>query len=222
MRKIDNIYEKVIQFENLLKSAKKAYKGTRKNKENTEYMLNLENKLVELKQRLTLHIYTPKPHKIFHIYEPKEREISVASFEDRIVHHAVVNILEPIYEKQFIYHSYACRKSKGTHKAIFKAQEYMKKNKWYLKCDIRKYFRSINHEILLKILKKKIIDEKLNQLIKKIITNVGEKDKGLPIGNLTSQFFANLYLNELDYYIKQEIRQKYYIRYMDDFIIFAK
>jgi len=97
----------------------------------------------------------------------------------------------------------------------------MKKNKWYLKCDIKKYFYSINHETLLNILKKQIIDEQLNQLIKKIITNGGEQGKGLPIGNLTSQFFANLYLNELDFYIKQELRQKYYIRYMDDFVIFA-
>jgi len=203
MKRIGNLYEKVISFKNLYKAFTKAKRGT-KNTESLKFFYNLENELFTLYQELSTKIYKPVKYRYFKIYEPKEREISVASFRDRIVHHAIINILEPIYENIFIYDSYATRKEKGTHRAIKRAQEYLKKNKWYLKADIKKYFESINPDILMQILQTKIKDKDLLLLIEVIIRNSGEKKSGLPIGNLTSQFFANVYLDKFDHYIKDD------------------
>ncbi len=181
----------------------------------------MEKNVIEICDELKNETYNPKKHRDFYIYEPKERKISVADFRDRVVHHAIVNILEPIYEKVFIYDSYATRKDKGTHKAIIKAQDFLNKKEWFLKSDISKYFQSIETEILIEILNRKIRDKKLIKLIKKILENGSIEGKGLPIGNLTSQFFANVYLDRLDHYVKDELGLKYYIRYMDDIVVFG-
>ncbi|MBN2891591.1 MAG: hypothetical protein JXL97_06980 [Bacteroidales bacterium] len=262
MKTHKNLFPQVCSFQNLLLAYKKAKRGTKQTYETNDYYFNLETKLLELQQKLITQTYQPAEYRYFEIHEPKKRTISVATFTDRIVHHAVVNVLEPIYEKIFIYHSYATRKNKGTHKAVFKAQEYLQKNVWFLKSDIQKYFDNINHEILIKIISRKISDKKLLQLIEKIIDNskghansvtqqrscsfnctgiatsvapvcsfsniaemsatkVAVPNSGLPIGNLTSQFFANVYLHELDNFVKNNLHQKFYIRYMDDFVIFS-
>lgn len=218
MKRYGDLFDKVCSFENLMKAFRKAFRGT-KNAEAEEFYFEAEKKILKLKQELENETYKPKEYKYFMIYDPKEREISVADFTDRVVHHAIVNILEPIYEKIFIYDSYATRKNKGTHRAILKAQRYMT-NSWYLKFDIRKYFYNIEHNIMMKIISRKIKDTRLLRLIEKIIKN-NKYEKGLPIGNLTSQFFANIYLDIFDHYIKDELGIKCYIRYMDDCVIFS-
>jgi len=219
MKRIGNLYEKVISFENLYKAFTKAKRGT-KTLESATFFYNLEDELVNLHEELLTKVYKPVKYKYFKIYEPKEREISVAAFRDRVVHHAIINILEPIYENIFIHDSYATRKEKGTHRAIKRAQEFLGKNKWYLKADIKKYFESINPDILMQILQTKIKDRDLLWLIETIIRNSDKEKSGLPIGNLTSQFFANVYLDKFDHYIKNKLKIKYYIRYMDDFVLF--
>ncbi len=221
MKVYKNLFPDIYSFNNLLTAYKKAKKGSKTNNKNSEYFLNLEKELLQLSYELKNNLYLPSPYRYFKIYEPKERIISVAEFKDRVVHHAIVNILEPIYEKTFIYHSYATRKNKGTHKAIYQAQKCFKKNKWFLKSDIKKYFDNINHKILIDIISKKICDTNLINLLQKIISNGGQNGTGLPIGNLTSQFFANVYLNKFDYFVKNELKRKCYLRYMDDFVIFS-
>jgi len=161
------------------------------------------------------------------VNDSKKRVIRAAPFKDRITHHALCNIIEPIFEKSFIYDSYACRENKGSHKAIKRLRSFIKSIKdtngcknyekiYYLQCDIVKYFDSIDKDILLELIKKRIKDKEVLYLIKIILNSY---EKGLPIGNLTSQLFANIYLNEFDFYVKNVLKCKYYIRYMDDFIL---
>ena len=133
MQRIGNLYNKLYSFENLLLAFKKAKRGT-KTPESIQFEFNLETELIKLSEQLKNRTYQPSSYHYFTIYEPKERKISVAPFIDRIVHHAIINLLEPIYEKTFIYNSYATRKNKGSHKAVFKAQKYLRKNNWFLKC----------------------------------------------------------------------------------------
>ncbi|MCG2759693.1 MAG: reverse transcriptase/maturase family protein [Candidatus Delongbacteria bacterium] len=220
MRRINDLYDSVTSFENLMIAAKKALKGTKSKSESLEFYFNLESNLINLQNELESETYEPGGYKYFKVFKPKEREIAVAPFRDRVVHHAIVNVIEPIYEKIFISDSYATRKNKGTHKAVLKAQEMIKRNEWYFKSDIRKYFPSIDQEVMIKILGRKIKDKRLLSLLKKVIRNGGAKGKGLPIGNLTSQFLANVYLDRFDHYIKDELGFKYYVRYMDDFVVF--
>ncbi|MEA1969484.1 MAG: reverse transcriptase/maturase family protein, partial [Thermodesulfobacteriota bacterium] len=160
----------------------------------------------------------------FEIYEPKKRNISAAVFRDRVVHHALCNIIEPIFNKSMIYDSYACRKGRGSHAAVKRTQRFTRKFSYFLKCDIKKYFENINHNLLKTMLGKKLKDPLLMELLNKIIDHPvpgGNPGIGIPIGNLTSQLFANIYLNELDLFIKEEMHIKGYVRYMDDFILFA-
>lgn len=220
MKRHNNLFEKIVSYENMLFALKKAIKGAGKRYYTAEYWFNYEKNIIKLIKKLKNETYLPKKHKSFKIYEPKERLIHVADFEDRIVHHAIINILEPIYEKIFIYDSYATRKEKGTHKAVYRSQIYLRKNYYYLKTDIKKYFPSIQHSILLSLIQRKIKCRRTLNLIEKIVLNHGEM-QGLPIGNLTSQFFANVYLDKFDHYIKEELKMKYYIRYMDDLVWFS-
>ncbi|MFH1824531.1 MAG: reverse transcriptase/maturase family protein [Candidatus Firestonebacteria bacterium] len=213
-----NLYEKICSFENLLFAAKKAQKG-KKFKENTvKFNFNLENETLKLQEELLNQTYQHGKYKQFIVYESKKRLINAAPYRDRVIHHALCNIIEPIFDKTFIYDSYANRKDKGTHKAIRRFQEFCRKNKYVLKCDIARYFDSIDHEILINIICAKITDKKVILLIQKIIKST-EGKTGLPLGNLTSQFFANIYLNDFDHFIKELLRCRYYIRYVDDFVV---
>lgn len=222
MKRIGNLYQQVISFENCYLAFKKAFQGARKSEQSLQFYFNLEHELKKLIDELRTKSYHPAPYRYFTIYDPKEREIAVAPFRDRVVHHAIVNVLEPIYERCFIFDSYATRKNKGTHKAILRAQHFLRRNQWFLKADIQKYFFSIDHDILMEILKRKIKDKDLLWLLEKIIRHGGVKNKGIPIGNLTSQFLANVYLDPFDHFLKQRLHINYYIRYMDDFVIFSK
>ena len=238
MQTYNNLYSELCSYKNLLL----AFKRSRKGKINKSYVIKFENNLeVNLKRlqyELLNKIYRPKKLKLFIIRDPKTRKICKSTFRDRVIHHAIINILEPIYEKIFIYDSYASRLNKGQHKALERFDEfkrkvslngkklkYIKDNNYIsgycLTADIKKYFDNVDHEILINIIKKKIKDEDFIWLIKKVLDNNLNKIKGksMPLGNYTSQFFANVYLNDLDYFVKHKLKAKYYIRYVDDFVI---
>lgn len=191
---------------------------------------NLLNNLLSLQEELKNQTYKPKPLQTFIIRGPKTRKISKSHFRDRVVHHALCNVIEPTLSNGFIFDSYANRKGKGTHKAVQRFDYFKKKvsknNKkpcYVLKADIKHYFAEVAHKILLDIINRKIKDEKIIWLIKVILENhkTKQKGKGMPLGNLTSQFFANVFLNELDYFVKRKLRVKYYVRYVDDIAVFS-
>ncbi|MBT3406275.1 hypothetical protein HN419_03840 [Candidatus Woesearchaeota archaeon] len=226
---MENLYSKLCAYQNLKLAFKNARKGKTLKSYVTEFEENLEENLSKLRSELIFHIYKPKPLENFILRDPKTRKISKSAFRDRIVHHALCNIITPILEKEFIYDSYANRIGKGTFKAIKRFNYFARKVSknhtriaYALKVDIKHYFEDVNHSILISILKRKIEDERVFWLIKTILTNYKTKvkGKGMPLGNLTSQFFANVYLNELDQFMKHKLRAKYYIRYVDDFVIF--
>ncbi len=221
MKRIGYLFEKMVSFENLYTAYLKARKGCRKNHETAAYDFFMEKNILDLRNALISGTYKPGRFRFFTVKDPKQRTIAVAPFADRVVHHAVVNIMEPIYEPCFIYDSYATRKGKGTHAAINRAQSFILKNKWFLKIDIKKYFDSIDHSILKDLLVRKIKDRRFLLPVFHIIDNGGTEAKGLPIGNLTSQFLANVYLNSFDHFIKNQLNEKYYLRYMDDFVLFS-
>lgn len=220
MRRVGNLWERFLSFENLYRAWKLAFAST-KSPESYAFSFHLEKELFSLQEELAGQTYIPGNYRYFTVSDPKTRIISVAPFRDRVVHHALVQVLEPIYERRFIYHSYATRKGKGTHKAIEQARYFLKRNKWYLKMDISKYFYNIDHGILYRILARQIKDSHILDLCAKIIAKGGNGQRGMPIGNLTSQFLANVYLDRFDHFIKDQLRVKAYHRYMDDFSMFS-
>jgi len=238
MKRINNIWGEIINYENLFNAHRKARLGKRSKDYCADFDYNLEYELFTLLNELKNQSYNPGKYKTFEILEPKKRLISAAPYRDRVVHHALCNIIEPIFEKTFIYDSYANRLGKGTHKALDRFVKYFRSSQYVLKCDIVKYFPSIDHNILKNLIRRKIKCQDTLWLIDLIIDNSNpqipineyfegdnlftpfERKKGLPIGNLTSQFFANIYLNEFDHFIKEELGIKKYVRYVDDFVIF--
>ncbi|MFC1774953.1 reverse transcriptase domain-containing protein [Nanoarchaeota archaeon] len=223
-----DLFKDLCSYENLERAFAKARRGKTTKQYVLEFENELENNLRKLQGELIFHTYKPMPLKTFILRDPKTRKISKSDFRDRVMHHALCNLIEPLFEKGFIYDSYANRLGKGTLNAI-KRFDYFKrkvsKNNskicFVLKADIKHYFETVDHNILLSIIKNKIIDKKILWLIKIILKNhkTTVKNKGMPLGNLTSQFFANIYLNELDRFVKHELKAKYYLRYVDDFII---
>jgi len=238
MKTHKNLFGKVCELENLHNAYLKAKRGKNNVAEVLQFTYNLEDELLKLQDELKNQTYRTGKYRHFIIFEPKERKISALPFRDRVVHHAICSVIEQIFERKFIHDSYACRKGKGTHAGADKIQKFIRRassNYYVLKCDVSKYFPSVNHEILKQIIREKIADKKLLQLLDKIIDSSNSEkldfsyseeqeiqislEKGIPIGNLTSQLFANIYLNKLDEYAKYELKIKYYVRYMDDFII---
>ena len=225
---IKNIYEKAVSFENLLLAHKKARCGKREKKKVILLELVLEQELLQLEQGLNTCTYKHGGYNIFKIYQPKERLIMASEYRDRIVHQwYVTHFIKPYFVPQFINTTYACIEGRGMHKASKDLQSAMKicKNKWkdyyILKMDVTKYFHNIDKRILWKILKRKMKDKKLLWLTREILLSV-EGMLGLPLGNYTSQMFANIYLNELDQHIKHKLKCKYYFRYMDDMVILVE
>ena len=222
-------FNDIISVENLLASWPEFLRGKRKRKDVVEFSRHLMDNILLLRQELVEKTYRHGPYQAFKINDPKPRDIHKAGVRDRLVHHAVYRILYPYFDRQFIYDSYSCRLEKGTHKAINRfrslAQRVSRNNTrtvWVLKCDIRKFFANIDHQILLSILKEYIYDDDTLRLLGQIIDsfNTAEKiDIGLPLGNLTSQLLVNIYMNEFDQFVKRVLKVKYYIRYADDFII---
>jgi retron-type reverse transcriptase len=222
------LYLEICSYANLEAAFKKAKKRKSTKLYVVEFEKNLSESLTNLRNELVFHTYKPVPLKTFIICDPKTRKICKSAFRDRVVHHALVRIIEPIFEKTFIYDSYANRKGKGVHSALNRFDCFKRKVSknntrtcYVLKADIRHYFETVDQEILIKIISKRIKDRRVIWLIRRILNNYNSKQtgKGMPLGNLTSQFFANVYLNELDQFVKQKLKAKHYIRYVDDFVI---
>jgi retron-type reverse transcriptase len=224
-------YEDIISVENLLGAWREFLKGKRGKSDVAEFGLRFMDNILLLHRDLIEGAYHHSPYEAFTVNDPKRRYIHKASVRDRVVHRSVYRILYPLFDRTFIQDSYSCRMGKGTHKAMNRFRECawkVSKNHtqtcWVLKCDIRKFFASIDHTILISLLSRRIADGGTMSLLREIISsfNSGVSGVGLPLGNLTSQLFANIYLHELDHFIKHELRVRYYIRYADDFVILGE
>ena len=224
-------YKNIISIKNLCNAWTEFIRGKKSKKDVAEFSLNLSQNIFRLHDDLRTKTYRHGSYEAFSISDPKPRNIHKANVRDRLLHHAIHRILYPHFDKKFIDDSYSCRLNKGTHKAInrfkifsSKVSKNNTKTAWVLKCDIKKFFASIDHNILLFILEKHIEDQNTIWLLEKVITsfNCGIPEKGLPLGNLTSQLLANVYMNEFDRFVKHKLRTRYYIRYADDFVIFSR
>ena len=240
-RTFRNLWSRLVSWDNLLTAYAKCRRRKRSRPEAAAFDFAWEEHLLALQADLEKGAYRPGPYRNFYVYIPKRRKISAAPFRDRVVHHALVRVLEPIYEPRFLYDSYACRRHKGTHRAIHRAQHYLRRHAYYLKTDLVKFFPNVDHGVLLDLLARRIRDERLMELVGIIVgsgagvladeaTNElfpGDdlfamlRPKGLPIGNLTSQFFANVVLDPIDHFIKEELRVPGYVRYADDLLLFG-
>ena len=227
MKRHKGIYPKIYDFANLENAYRKARRGKRYFNEALRFSANLEENLINLQNHLIWKSYKQGEYRHFTVVEPKKRQISALPFFDRVAQHAINNILEPIFDKRFYYHSYACRAGKGTHRASGQLKEWLRnlsydgKPLFALKADISNYFATVDHERLKKLLNRVIKDPDALWLCNQIIDSGGENGRGIPVGNLTSQLFANVYLDALDKFIKEQLRARYYIRYMDDFVILS-
>ncbi len=235
MKTCNDLYGQLCSYDNLHLAFRKARKHKTLKDYVVEFEKDLKNNLLQLRLELMLHSYRPEPLKTFVLRDPKTRTISKSAFRDRVVHHALCNIIEPILSKPFIHDSYANRKGKGTLAAIQRFERFKRKvsrnhtiirgtpniKGFVLKADIKKYFDTVSHNILVNIIRRRIRDRRVIWLIRVILANhkTSEAGRGMPLGNLTSQFFANVYLNELDQYVKHSLKARYYIRYVDDFVI---
>ena len=221
MKKYGNLYFKITEIDNIRLAYIKARKGKRWQNTVKKFELNLEDNLKKIQEMLINKTYKTSDYVTKIIYEPKERLIYKLPFSpDRIVQHAIMNIVEPVWESFFISDSYACRKNKGIHAGSRKTMEFIRRNRYCLKCDISKFYPSINHDVLYKIICRKIKDKDVLLLFKNIVDSIGEKNN-IPIGNYTSQWMGNLYLNELDQRVKHVYKVKDYLRYCDDFLLFS-
>lgn len=230
-KKIKNLFFEKLTFEKLMQAHYRAKKHKTYKNEVIKYELNLENNITNLCNNLADGSYRLGKYFTFKVFEPKERNIQALPYKDRIVHQWYVEeFIKPYIVPKFISTTFACLTDKGTHKAVCEVQRQMRIFKrnfgdfWILKCDIKKFFYSINPCILFDIMKKYISDSNLLNLTQILIFNgaINPNQVGIPIGNYTSQFFANIYLNELDQYVKRELKIKYYTRYMDDFVLLLK
>ena len=235
------MYPKLCSWDNLLLAYQKASKGKRGGRNAATFEYHLEDNLIALQNELVNQTYQPGRYTSFYIHDPKRRLISAAPFRDRVVHHALCNIIEPIFERSFIFDSYANRIGKGTHRAVDRCQQFARRYRYVLQCDLKQFFPSIDHAILSETLARKVFDPQVLWLIDQILrSGVGvlsesydmfyfegddllaiNRPRGLPIGNLTSQFWANVHLNPFDHFVKRELRCPAYIRYVDDFLLFA-
>ncbi len=221
MKRYKNLWDKFISMENLELAAKKAVKSKKSKWQTRVFEKNKTELLMKLQRLLQDGKFNTSEYKIIKIFEPKERLIYVLPlYPDHIVHHALINILGPIWQSTFIRDSYACIPNKGLHKASQTMMRFMKRNKYVLQCDIRKFYPSINHEIMFNIVQRKIADKRLLDVLHNIIWSC-DGDTNLPIGNLTSQWMGNVYLNDLDHFVKEDLHCTDYIRYCDDFCLFS-
>ncbi len=241
MKTYKHLYPQVCSFENLYSAYLAAKKGKSAKAPVALFMRKREDEILALQEELKNKTYTPGKYHSFHIHEPKKRLISAAPFRDRVVHHALCQVIEPVWEQRFIHDSYANRVGKGTHRALDRAQNFTFNHPYVLQCDVRQFFPSIDHALLRAELARLIADQDILWLCDEILkSGVGilseeyemayfpgddlfamNRPRGLPIGNLTSQFWANVYLNEFDHFVKRELKCAAYIRYVDDFLLFA-
>jgi retron-type reverse transcriptase len=237
MKRYGNLWDKLISWDNLVLAAKKAQRGKRRRPDVQAFNFWQEKELLKLQHELITDTYRPGEFVTHWIYEPKARLISAAPYRDRVVHHALMNILEPILNRYFHPDSYACRSDKGSHAAADRLQSLMHRYRYALKCDVRKFFPSIDHTIIKHTFRRLIKDQKVLTLMDMIVDSSNlqepvlqwfagdelfapvERRKGLPIGNLTSQWFANWMLSDFDHYMTSVLGLGGYVRYCDDFII---
>jgi retron-type reverse transcriptase len=235
------MYADLCSWPNLLLAYRKAAKGKRGQSNVAAFEYRMEDNLCQLQAELRDQTYRPGPYTSFYIHEPKRRLISAAPFRDRVVHHALCNLIEPIFERSFIANSYANRLGKGTHRALNRCQQFARRYRYVLRGDIQQFFPAVDHAILRGILARKIADGSVLWLIDQILASgqgvlsemyemrwfpgddllAAARPRGLPIGNLTSQFWANCFLNPFDHFVKRELRSQAYLRYVDDFALFA-
>jgi RNA-directed DNA polymerase len=239
-RRFGDLFEQVVSLGNLFAAAKKALRGRGLKMPAVAFAADLETEVVALSHELRSGSYRPGAYHYFEIFEPKRRLVAAAPFRDRVVHHAICRVIEPIWERRFIAHNYACRPGKGTHAAMRRARALARQHPWALACDIQRYFPSVSHEVLMSTITRVIADEELLALIRLILAShapatdgsggkiapAGESGSlaggtGLPIGNLTSQFFANVMLDPFDHFVTEVVRPGGYVRYMDDFLLFG-
>lgn len=224
-------YQNIISVENLLAAWQEFLRGKRKKHDVQEFGHNLMDNVLELHHELKDKMYVHGSYHAFNISDPKPRNIHKASVRDRLLHHAVHRKLYPYFDKKFISDSYSCRVGKGTHKALdrFRSCAYQvsknhTKTCWVLKCDIRKFFASVDQKVLMDIVVRHIHDPDTVWLIGQVVRsfNSGTSGKGLPLGNLTSQLLVNIYMNEFDQFVKHKLKAKYYVRYADDFVFLSQ
>jgi hypothetical protein len=236
-----NLHDQVCDWDNLTLAYKNASRGKRGRQATAQFEYLLGDNLIALQNELSDKTYQPGRYRSFHIHEPKKRLISAAPFRDRVVHHALCNITTQYFEKRFIPTSYANRVGKGTHRALDECQRYARRYKYVLQCDVKQFFPSIDHALLRNGLQSMLPDDSVMWLISRILASGAgvlseeyemvyfpnddlfalNRPRGLPIGNLTSQWWANCYLNQLDQFIKRELGCRAYLRYVDDFLLFA-
>lgn len=236
-----HLYTQICDWENLLLAWRKARKGKRRQPPAATFEWDAANHLLDLQHELTTQNYAPGAYVSFTIHEPKRRLISAAPFRDRVVHHALCNVIEPLFERRFIDDSYANRKGKGTHAALDRCQSFARRYRYVLPCDVQQFFPAIDHALLLATIQRVVVDPAVLWLCQQILhSGVGvlaeaydmvyfpgddlfamNRPRGLPIGNLTSQFWANVYLNQLDHFVKRQLKCQAYLRYVDDFLLFA-
>ncbi|MGA7933011.1 MAG: RNA-directed DNA polymerase [Kovacikia sp.] len=239
MKRYGNLWSDVIAFPNLLQAHRQAQKGKRYRRNVLAFNHNLESELLGLREELLTQTYHPGAYRTFEIVEPKRRMISAAPYRDRVVHHALCNVIVPLIEPTFIHDSYANRVGKGSHRALQRFTQFARSKRYALQCDIQAYFPSIDHELLKGLIRRKIKCNKTLWLIETIIDASNDqfpvvhhfpeddllapltRRRGLPIGNLTSQFFANVYLNGFDHFVKETLKAPQYLRYVDDFALFS-
>ena len=235
------MYARLCSWPNLLLAYRRAAKGKRGLGNVASFEHRLEDNLIGLQSELVTFSYVPQPYVSFYIHDLKRRLISAADFRDRVVHHGLCNLIEPTFERSFIADSYANRLGKGTHRALDRVQQLARRHRYVLQCDVRQFFPSIDHTILRGLLVQKITDDNVLWLADRILQSgqgvlseeyemvyfpgddlfAVNRPRGLPIGNLTSQFWANVYLNPFDHFVKRELRCRGYVRYVDDFMLFA-
>ena len=240
-KQFDHLFEEITSFDNLWRAFKRAAAGKRGQVEVAEFEMNADWRVLEIQSALQNGTWQPGAYRSFEINDPKRRVVSAAPFADRVVHHALVQVIEPLFERTFIGDSYANRLGKGTHAALDRAQGWVREYKYVLPCDLRQFFPSVDHAVLQGILARKIACMPTLVLCEKILQSgaglldgeytmtffagddllAAGRPRGLPIGNLTSQFWANVLLNDLDQFVKRTLGCHPYLRYVDDFLLFS-
>lgn len=239
MKTYNGLYEQINGFENLLAAAREAERCKRLQEAVGRFRTNIEAEVLKLQRELREKTYTPGAYRTMFIERPKRRMISAAPFRDRVVHHVLCRVVMPLFERKMIHDLYSNRQGKGTHAAIRRCQEFCRQFPYALKCDVRKFFPSMDHQILKALLRKTVRCRGALWLLERIIdgsnpqepvcvafagddlAEASQRRVGLPIGNLTSQWFGGIYLNEFDHWVKEELRCRGYVRYVDDFLLFA-
>lgn len=222
MKRSGNLLYEITDADNLRFAAWKAAKGKRHSTEILKWFENMEEHIAKLRDQILSGQVQVGNYRYFKVYEPKERQICASAFGEQVLHHAVMNICHAQFEKVQIFDSYASRKGKGTYAALERAKVFTRQNDWYLKLDVKKFFESIHHEVLVQQLCRMFKDPAVVGVFEQIIHSYeASPGRGLPIGNLTSQYFANHYLATLDHFIKEKLRIKAYVRYMDDMVCWS-